>query len=107
MPPSFQDLPPRLQADLTDHWEQTRPREAVGLVLNDGSTLPLKNWIKAVDKFAVGFWSVLWNLGWSTLRRGDGVMMVYHSHPQSSEPSPMDKNFMVVLARGQSPHLCP
>ncbi len=97
MPPSYQDLPPRLKVDLADHWQASRPRETVGLVLNDGSTIPLKNRISVPDKFMVGAWSILWNLGWRSLRYGDGISMVYHSHTNTSEPSPMDKNFMVVL----------
>lgn len=98
MPLSYQDLPPSLKADLDSHWQSSSPKEAVGLVLTDGSTLRLRNWSRRTDRFYVGWWTIFWNLGWSALWRGDGISMVYHSHHAVAEPSETDKAFIAVTA---------
>lgn len=99
MPLSFHDLPPNLQVELDRHWRRVSPREAVGLILSDGSVLPLRNWSKGKDRFKVGFWSILWNLGWGALRHGDGIRYVYHSHTGTSNASAIDRAFMMILAK--------
>ena len=101
MPRSYQSLPPKLKDELDDHYESTAPKEAVGLVLTDGSTLPLRNWAKGTTHFLVGFWQIFWNLGWKALRHGEGINLIYHSHPQGfgTDPSPVDKGFMAVIAQ--------
>ena len=97
MPLSFQDLPETLQAEFLDHYQSVAPREAVGLLLSDGSTLRLHNWSRRRDRFMVGWWSILWNLGWRAFRYGEGIEMVYHSHVGSCDPGPTDKHFMAFL----------
>ena len=99
MPLSYQDLPLNLQLELKDHWEDSFPHEAVGLVLDDNSVMRLKNKSDDEDSFFVSAWQILWNLGWSTLRYGHGVSMIYHSHTDTSDPSDLDKTFMQVIAR--------
>lgn len=100
MPLSYLSLPPKLKTELGDHAEWVAPKEAVGLVLDDGSTLPLRNWARGDTHFLVGFWSILWHLGWNALRHGDGISMIYHSHPQGhgTQPSYVDKTFMAMTA---------
>ena len=100
MPLSYQDLPQNLQLELDAHYGSTAPKEAVGLILTDGSTLPLRNWARGRTHFLVGFWSILWNLGWNALRFGEGISLVYHSHPlgATSEPSHIDQSFMAITA---------
>lgn len=100
MPLSYQNLPQSLKTDLDIHYDSTAPKEAVGLILTDGSTLPLRNYARGKSHFLVGFWSILWNLGWNALRHGEGISLVYHSHPlgHSTEPSHVDRGFMAVTA---------
>jgi proteasome lid subunit RPN8/RPN11 len=99
MPLSFQELPETLQSEFLNHYQSVAPREAIGLLLSDGTSIRLRNWSRRQDRFLVGWWSILWNLGWRTLRYGEGIDAVYHSHVGSCEPGPTDRTFMVVLAR--------
>jgi proteasome lid subunit RPN8/RPN11 len=86
-------MPPSLQAELNDHYIASYPKEAVGLLLDNGSTLRLKNWSRRHDRFLVGYWRIFRKLGWSGLRHGAGVMFIYHSHPVDAYPSTDDLDF--------------
>lgn len=99
MPLSFQELPESLQVELVDHYKSEAPKEAVGLLLSDGSSLRLRNWSKRPGRFKVGWWSILWNLGWKSLQTGEGIDFVYHSHVGSCQPSNTDRQFMAFLSR--------
>ena len=98
MPLSFRDLPPKIQAELLDHWHEGSPREVVGLILDDGSLIRLTNLSRKVDEFLVGFWEILFKLGWKALRHGEGINMIYHSHTYTTEPSQSDEAFASFLA---------
>ncbi len=100
----FHGLPPNLLPEIRAHWAKVRPKEAVGLILDDTTVVPLKNWSKNKDRFLVGFWSILWKLGWGSLRYGDGIKMVYHTHTVSPEPSESDLVAMNHIAE-RWPHV--
>ncbi len=99
MPLSYHDLPLKLRSDLDSHWQSVAPKEAVGLVLTDGSTLRLRNWSRRTDRFYVGWWSIVWKLGWTALWSGKGISMIYHSHHAIAEPSETDEAFITLTAR--------
>lgn len=97
MPRSFLDLPLNLRDELKDHARDTSPLEAVGLILQDQTTLRLKNWSKRPDRFMVLYGHVLRKLGWGAFSRGTGISYIYHSHTVTSYPSSTDKTFMSYL----------
>lgn len=104
MQPSAPDLPQKLRDELNDHWAEVWPREAVGLILDDGSTLRLRNWSRRPDRFLVGWWSIWLKLGWQALKTGAGIQTIYHSHLVSAQPSLQDRQFMSEVAK-KWPHV--
>ena len=104
MPLSFQDMPQNLQAEFNEHWLEAQPKEAVGLLLADGSVLRLRNWSRKPGRFLVGYWKIFRELGWGGLMRGEGVSMIYHSHNIEAFPSQTDREFMAVMAK-KWPHV--
>lgn len=97
MPRSYHELPLKIQDKLRAHWEAASPREAVGLILEDQTIIPLKNHSRNEDRFIVSYFQVLKELGWKAFTKGKGIRYVFHSHLVNSYPSSTDKNFMAYL----------
>lgn len=88
---------------LLSHYQATYPREAVGVVMGDGSVLRFTNWSLRPDRFrTLGLPLLRW--GWKAWRRGHGVAYIYHSHRKSTRPSESDVQFMRVL-KGRWSHV--
>lgn len=94
---------PELEAeildDLVDHFWEEFPREACGVITEDGEVIRFQNRSRQPDQFRVGSIQVIRRLGWKGYLRGEGVQLIYHSHRQSTNPSQTDELFMQHMAR--------
>ena len=89
----------KILSQLVGHFHDTYPKEAVGVILKDGSVMRFRNWSSDPDRFLVLPVSLIWSLGWSAYWRGTGIQAVYHSHRQGTSPSETDQVFMQRSAR--------
>lgn len=88
----------RVLDQLICHYYDTYPREAVGVVLRNGSVVRLRNWSRREDRFLSLGLKLIPTLGWKAWRHGRGISLSYHSHRESTRPSQIDEAFMRVLA---------
>lgn len=104
MPLSYPEVGPRLLDELVGYYYEAYPREAVGVVMTDGSVVPFKNRSVVPHRFYTTGFPLLQQFGWQAWRHGDGVAYFFHSHRQTTRPSETDKTFMGVLA-SRWPHV--
>lgn len=87
----------RLLDQLICHYHDSYPKEAVGVVLNDSSTIRLRNRSSQPNTFRTLGLNLLGTLGWKGWMYGHGITYLYHSHRQVTSPSQTDQAFMKVL----------
>ncbi len=87
-----------LSEELLTQYHEAYPREAIGVIFEDGTTFPLRNWSRKPRKFITPAFDLWRHYGFDTWFRGTGITHIYHSHAKIPRPSKSDQRFMAVLA---------